>query len=408
MALFDFLQRKAPAAAPVQERGYLPSWMLRPVNGKKAVKEDTSLTVSAVYACVDRISSSLASVPFNIYERTADGRRLARNYDQYRLLHSSPSPGITSYQFRRQLIAHALLWGNGYAYMERNASSTRPASYRIIHPADVQEILMEEGEPYYKIKDFPEPVPYWDIIHITALTTDGIMGKSPIQLHRDTIGAALGRSEYADSIMANGGYVSAVIESDAVIPDNVKQGLKDSWTSQYGGSANAGKVAILDRGLKLRPMSMPLTDQQYIESQKFGVEEIARIFGVPLHLIGSLDRATFSNIEQQSIEFVQNCLRPWAVNIEQAFDSKIFRILERDEMRFYTKFELNGLLRGDLNARKEYYSTMIQFGVMSINEVRALEEMNNIAEGDRYFVQANMIPLDMAGEQYTNNGNGDA
>jgi HK97 family phage portal protein len=367
-----------------------------------------------VYAAVDRISSSLATVPFNIYERLPDGgRRTARENDQFRLVHTRPSHLYTSYQFRKNLLAQALLHGNGYALLVRDPVTTRPTEYRIIPDGDVTDIQEWDGELVYSITGIGAVMGY-DMIHITAMgqvisTADSrqkYKGKSPIRLHAETVGVAKARQTHSASLMKNGGFVSGVIESPSVLKPEHKAALADSWQTRFGGSPNSGKTPILENGMTYKPLSITAADAQLIEAMKLGVEDIARIYGIPPHMIGHLERSTNNNIEHQAIEFVQYCLMPWAVQIEQAFDGRIFRRAEQDEARYFCRLELNALLRGDISSRREFYRLMLDRGVFNINEVRALEEMNAVAGGEIRLVQANMIPLDKIENHYESKSNG--
>lgn len=382
------------------------------LNLTAGISEETALSVSAVYAAVDRISSSLASVPFNVYERAGDGRRLARDNDQFYLVHTQPSPLYTSYQFRKILISHALLWGNGYALLVRDTVTTRPKEYRILHPSQVTDIKAEQGELFYFIDGMRDPVPHYDILHITAsgqlLKKDNYFGKSPIRLHAETIGAAKERNTYQATAIRNGGFLSGVMKFAQSLKPEQKEAIRESWRNKHGGAGNAGSMLILDNGVDYQQLTMNPEDAQLVETLKFSVEDIARIYGIPPHMIGHLERSTNNNIEHQAIEYVQYCLMPWATLIEQVFDSRIFRIAEKTAGRFYTKLELNALMRGDVTARKEYYMAMLDRGVFDIDEVRALEDMNPVENGKMRLVQGNMIPLGKIDEHYEKMNNGSA
>jgi HK97 family phage portal protein len=372
------------------------------------ISESTALSVSAVYAAVDKISSSLASIPFNVFERQNDGgRRVAVDNDQYNLVHKMPSPYLTSFQFRKTLLTHVLLWGNGYIYLIRDKNTTRPIEYKIINPLDVSDIKMIDGELMYYIHD-RGPVPFYDIIHITGLGTgvgpNEYFGKSPIRLHAETVGAARYRQIYGHASMKNGGMMSGLIKAPGALTPEQKQNLRQSFIDRHSGPQNAGSTAILEYGLEYMQLAMNPADVQLIETMKFGVEDIARIYGIPPHMIGHLEQSTNNNIEHQAIEYVQYCLMPWATAIEQAFDCRIFRVKEKEAGRYFVKLGLNALLRGDVQGRGEYYRLMLDRGIFSINEVRALEEMNAVEGGDIRLVQANMMTIENIKENKFNNG----
>lgn len=363
----------------------------------EGVSEDTALSVSSVYAAVDRISSSLASVPFNVYERTNEGRRLARDNDQFYLVHTSPAAAQTSFQYRKILFTHALLWGNGFAVLQRDPGSTRPTEYRIVHPCDVSDVKMVDGLLFYFIKGYREPLPFYDVIHVAAFGqgtgANPYLGKSPIRVHAETIGAAKARAVYGAAIMKNGGFMSGIVKSSGPLTPQQKSDIRDGFNNRHAGAGNAGSTAILEYGLDYQQIAMSPEDVQMIEAMKFSVEDIARIYGIPPHMIGHLERSTNNNIEHQGIEYVQYCLSPWATAFEQAHDQRIFRQAERRAGQFYTKLELNALMRGDVAARREFYRLLLDRGVFDINEVRALEDLNPVPGGELRLVQANMIPL---------------
>ena len=379
-------------------------------NYKAGISEETALSISAVYAAVDRISSTLAAIPFNIYQRLPDGnRRLAREYDQFYLVHTRPHNLYTSFNFRKTLITSMLLHGNGYAMLQRDPVTTRPIGYKLIEPGKVNEIKEFEEELFYFIDGMDQPVPFYDMIHIHTLGLDGYKGKSPIRIHAEMLGAAKARNEYSASVMENGGFLSGIIKAPGVLKPEQKEAIRSSWQDRHGGASKAGRVAVLDAGVDFQQLAMSPTDVQLIEMMKFSVSDIARIYGIPPHMIADLERSTNNNIEQQSIEFVQYCLMPIAKQMEEAFDSKVLRITEREQATYYVKLELNALLRGDLNARKEWYTQLLQFGVLSVNEVRRLEDYNTIGpDGDIHMVQANMIPLDKVEEFYQAKTEGNA
>jgi HK97 family phage portal protein len=283
--------------------------------------------------------------------------------------------------------------------MVRDSVTTRPVEYRIIKPGDVSDIVQENGMLFYFVTGFNDPIPAYDIIHLTAMgqlltPTGGWKARSPIQLHAETIGAAKMRNTAQAAVMRNGGFMSGIVKSPTALKPEQKEAIRQSFNTKHSGAANAGTTAILEFGLDYQQLTINPADLQMIEAMSFSVEDIARIYGIPPHMIGHLERSTNNNIEHQAIEYVQYCLLPWAIMMEQAFDGRIFRIAERAEMRFYTKLELNALMRGDVNARKEYYQTMLDRGVFSINEVRALEDMNEIPGGDMRLVQGNMITIE--------------
>ena len=239
------------------------------------------------------------------------------------------------------------------------------------------------------------------IFHVVGLSYDGIKGISPIDQAREAVGLALATEEFGAKFFANGARPGGVLEHPGVLKDPEK--LRESWNKVYQGSRNSHKIAVLEEGVKYKEIGIPPEQAQFLETRKFQINEICRIFRVPPHLIGDLERSTFSNIEHQSIEFVTHTVRPWLVRWEQA----IYKCLlnETERQLYYARFNVDGLLRGDFPTRMQGYATARQNGWMSVNDIRKLEDMNSIdAEkgGDDYLVNGNMVPA--VSKQSENNG----
>ena len=232
-----------------------------------------------------------------------------------------------------------------------------------------------------------------DVLHIPGLGFDGLVGYSPIAMAKNAIGLSIAAEEYGSKFYANGAAPSGVLEHPGTIKDPAR--LRENWNSTFGGSANSGKVAVLEEGMKYTPISISPEQAQFLETRKFQIVEIARLFRVPPHMIGDLDKSSFSNIEQQSLEFVKYTLDPWVIRWEQS----LFRSLLTPEEKktYFFKFNLEGLLRGDYESRMNGYAIGRQNGWLSANDIRELENMDKIPYGDVYLVNGNMLPLDKAG-----------
>lgn len=405
--IFRSLFKSKTGKEPVENRSDLGlGWLTNYGNGSITVSEESSLSFSAVWACVDAISSDLAMLPINIYERTDTGKRIAFDHLQFNLLKNEPHPLYTSFQFRKTLLAFALLWGNGYARIIRNESTMEVIAYRLRHYWNVSSFIVDD-EPWYKDHLTGDVIPGRDMIHLRGLSTDadGCKGKSPIQVHRETIGGGLAGSKFKNKFYQNGAHVSGVIQHPQKMSQPAHDRLSTSFSHNYSGMDNIGKVPILEEGAEFKNIGMPLKDAQFVEGQKLSGTEVARIYRVPPHKIADLEKATFSNIEQQSIEYVLQALMPWANNLEQELNRKIFK--ENEKGRFYTKIELNGLLRGDNQSRAEFYNVMLTNGVFNRDDVRSLEDMNPIPGGDIHLVPLNMIPLSKVLTYYDREKTGD-
>ena len=353
---------------------------------------------TAHHACVRVIAETIASLPLHVYEATDTGSRKAPEHPLYRLLHDEPNAELTSFVWRETMLSHLLLWGNAYCQIIRTGRNKIDSIYPLI--PDQMEVdrdskgnltytyTTSEGKTY-ALK--PE-----DVLHIPGLGFDGVVGYSPIALEKSAIGLGIAAEEYGSKFFSNGARPSGIL----VHPNTVKDpsALRASWNAAFTGSANAGKVAVLEENMHFEPLTMPNNEAQFLETRKFQVNEICRIFRVPPHMIGDLDRATFSNIEHQSISFAVHTIRPWLVRIEQAMNRALFP--DNEKGRFYVQFNLDGLMRGDYKSRMEGYAIARQNGWMSANEIRELENLNPLSDedgGNVYLVNGNMIPINVCG-----------
>ena len=372
----------------------------------KQVNERTSMQMTAVYSCVRILSEAVASLPLNVYRYTdTGGKEKAFDHPLYRLLHDEPNPEMSSFIFRETLMTHLLLWGNAYAQIIRNGKGEVIALYPLM-PDRMTVDRDSNGRLYYKYRKSNDDAPTMesgvvslapsDVLHVPGLGFDGLVGYSPIAMAKNAIGLAIAAEEYGSKFYANGAAPSGVLEHPGTLKDPTR--VRDSWNSTFGGSSNSHKVAVLEEGMKYTPISISPNEAQFLETRKFQINEIARIFRVPPHMVGDLEKSSFSNIEQQSLEFVKYTLDPWVIRWEQA----LYRTLlsEEEKKTFFFKFNVEGLLRGDYQSRMQGYATARQNGWMSANDIRELEDLDRIpAElgGDLYLINGNMLPLESAG-----------
>ena len=411
MSLFSGLFRTRDAPQN-RTSGSSYSFFMGSSSSGKRVNERTSMQMTAVYSCVRILSEAVASLPLNVYRyNESGGKEKAIGHSLYRLLHDEPNPEMSSFIFRETLMTHLLLWGNAYAQIIRNGKGEIIALYPLM-PERMTVDRDENGHLYYKYTKVSEDAPTMeggtvylmpsDVLHIPGLGFDGLVGYSPIAMAKNAIGLAIAAEEYGSKFYANGAAPSGVLEHPGTLKDPGK--LRDSWNATFGGSANSHRVAVLEEGMKYSPISISPNEAQFLETRKFQINEIARIFRVPPHMVGDLEKSSFSNIEQQSLEFVKYTLDPWVIRWEQA----LFRALLSDEEKkdYFFKFNVEGLLRGDYASRMTGYATARQNGWMSANDIRELEDLDRIpAElgGDLYLVNGNMLPLQNAGAAYSNN-----
>ena len=302
-------------------------------------------------------------------------------------------------------MTHLLLWGNAYAQIIRNGKGEVIALYPLM-PNRMVVDRDTKGRLYYQYTTSTEDAPTMkgvtvnlppsDVLHIPGLGFDGLVGYSPIAMAKNAIGMAIACEEYGAKFFANGAAPGGVLEHPGTIKD--PQRVRESWQSTFGGSANSNKIAVLEEGMKYTPIGISPEQAQFLETRKFQVNEIARIFRVPPHMVGDLEKSSFSNIEQQSLEFVKYTLDPWVIRWEQTIHRSL--LLPDEKSQYFVKFNLEGLLRGDYQSRMNGYAIGRQNGWMSANDIRELENLDRIpAEdgGDLYLINGNMLPLKDAG-----------
>ncbi len=372
----------------------------------KTVTERSAMQMTAVYSCVRILAEAVAGLPLHLYRYTANGgKEKAIDHPLYRVLHDEPNPEMSSFVFRETLMTHLLLWGNAYAQVIRNGKNEVIALYPLM-PNKMSVDRDSNGQLYYSyyrgadeaIRDTQNTVilKSTDVLHIPGLGFDGLVGYSPIAMAKNAIGMAIACEEFGAKFFANGAAPSGVLEHPGTIKDPSR--VRDAWQSQFGGSANSGKVAVLEEGMKYTPISISPEQAQFLETRKFQINEIARIFRVPPHMVGDLEKSSFSNIEQQSLEFVKYTLDPWVIRWEQSIQRVL---LSHDEKTsYFAKFNLEGLLRGDYQSRMNGYAIGRQNGWMSANDIRELENLDRIPTeegGDLYLINGNMLPLKNAG-----------
>ena len=365
----------------------------------KSVTERTAMQTTAVYACVRIIAETVASLPLHVYEYTDSGKERVYTHPLYRILHDIPNPEMNSFIMREVMMSHLLLWGNSYSQIIRNGRGEITALYPLM-PEKMTVDRGSDGKLYYKYNSDKQGSFVFskdEVFHIVGLGFDGLIGHSPIAMAKNAIGLAIAAEEYGSSFFSNSGTPSGVLEHPGVLKEPEK--VRDAWNKAYGGSGNAHKVAVLEEGMKFNPISINPQEAQFLETRKFQVNEICRIFRVPPHMIADLEKSSFNNIEQQSLDFVTNTIRPWLVRIEQSIFQQLLN--ESEQEKYFAKFNVDGLLRGDFQSRMNGYAVGRQNGWLSANDIREFEDLNRIpAEegGDRYLCNGNMVDIKNAGQ----------
>jgi len=359
------------------------------------VTADTALTYSAIYCAVTLLSQTEAVLPFPVFKRlTPRGKERFRTHPNYTLLHDRPNPEMGSLDFRQCLMGHVLMWGNAYAEIELNGAG-KPLALWPLRPDRTEPKRTSSGQLYYEVRDknghattlLPEQV-----LHFKGVSFDGLVGYSVIRLARESIGLGLATERFGSSFFGSGAQPGSVLQHPAKLSDKAYERLKETQEEKIKGLGKAHRMMILEEGMKWEKIGIPPNDAQFLETRQFQVTDIARWFNLPPHKLKDLERATFGNIEEQNIEFIQDSVMPWLVTIEQECNWKLFSTAEHGEV--FAEHVVAGFLRGDMESRYKAYAIGRQWGWLSANDVCELENTNPLPgkQGDMY-----MVPMNMAG-----------
>lgn len=366
----------------------------RNVSGVR-VDPETALQSTVVLACARVLAESVASLPLHLYRRLGDGgKSIAREHPLYRILHDQPNGWQTSFEWREQAMLHLCLHGNAYSEIRPGAAGS-VSELVPLHPSRMRVERVEGGRLRYKYREEGGRETLYGqdaIMHLRWLSDDGVNGMVPVELARDAIGLARACEIHGASFFGNGARPGVILTTEQTIPSEAAETLRNNWERMHRGPDKAQRTAVLTGGLKPIELGGNNQEAQFLEARRFQVEEICRLYRVPPHLVGDLTRSSFSNIEQQSIDFVQHTLLGWLRRFESAFT----RDLIVDDATYFVEFDTRGLLRGDASARASYYNTMHQLGVLSLNEIRAAENLNPVDGGDIRVVPLNMQTLEQA------------
>lgn len=404
-SLFGFGQARDKPVDKAADAGYL--FLFGRTTSGKPVNERTAMQTTAVYACVRILAEAVASLPLHVYEYQDDGgKKLVHDHPLYYLLHDEPNPEMTSFVFRETLMSHLLIWGNAYAQIIRDGAGRVLGLYPLL-PDKMEVQRDDKGNIYYVYSRNSDENPTFkeygniklkaeDVLHIPGLGFDGLIGYSPIAMAKNAVGMTLACEEYGASFFANGANPGGVLEHPGVLKDPSK--VRESWNSVYRGVSNAHKIAVLEEGMKYQQIGIPPEEAQFLETRKFQINEIARLYRIPPHMVGDLDKSSFSNIEQQSLEFVKYTLDPWVIRWEQSLQRSL--LLPGEKGKYFIKLNVDGLLRGDYQSRMNGYAVGRQNGWFSANDIREMENMNPIPDeegGNLYLINGAMTKLADAG-----------
>ena len=379
-------------------------WLVEAWIGKQAasgitVNETTALNFTSVYGAVRILAEGISALPLPVYRRKQPrGKERDFSHPLYEILHDSPNPEITSLEFRETLQGHLCLWGNAYAEIERSMGGEVKGLWPLLPNKMI--VRREKGQLVYEYDVGKGPaarLPADRILHLRGLSSNGIMGYSPIGLAREAIGLGLATEEFGARLFSNDATPRGVLEHPKKLNRESEDNLKRSWYEAHGGLKKSHRLAVLEEGMKYHQISIPPEHAQFLQTRNFQVAEIARMFKVPLHMLANLDNATFSNIEHQGLEFVTYSLMPWLVRWEQRIKLSLFTKAER-RAGLFAEHVVAALLRGDIKSRFEAYAVARNNGWMSADDIRELENLNPIGEengGDDYLRPLNMV---VAGE----------
>ena len=352
-----------------------------------AITEESAMRLSAVFGAVRVISETIASLPWMVKQDLEGSTRNASAHPINQLIHS-PNGMMTDFNFRESCQAHLCLHGNAYIAIKRNEAG-QPVSLIPVHP-DRVKVKVYKDEKFYTIDDGKETFDDTEMIHIVGLSFDGIVGKSVIEAARESIGLGLAADQFGGAFFGNGANVNTVLTHPGRLSDEAYKRLMASWQRRYAGLDNAHKTAILEEGMNLQKVSISPSESQFLETRQFGVVDIARFFRIPLAYLGSLENSsTRANIEEQGIQFQRNTILPWVKRWEAEFNRKLFP----NGNDYYIRFNMDGLLRGDISSRYSSYATARQWGWLSVNDIRKFEGLDNIDNGDTYLQPLNMVDV---------------
>jgi HK97 family phage portal protein len=358
----------------------------------KAVSPSTALQLTAVYACISLISETFGSLPAILYRRSGKGRERAVDHTLYPVLHDFPNPELTSIEFRSNLMAHVLLWGHGYAEIVRNGAGYIKQLWPL-PPNRVTAGRNSRNELIYTVQlpdNTSKNLRADRILHISAP-----LGLSPISQARESLGITMAAEEYAGRFYSNDSSPGGVLEHPGSLSKEAAARLRDNFEIYHGGLENRHRIAVLEEGMKWQSIGLPPEDSQFLETRKFQIAEIARLYRVPPFMIGDVERSTSwgTGIEQQNIGFVTYSLRSWLVRWEQEIKKTL--LTETERAQYFVEFLVDGLLRGDYKTRQEGLAIQRQNGVINADEWRELENMNEIpgGKGKIYLANSAMTPV---------------
>lgn len=365
----------------------------------KTVSAPTAMKLATVWACIRLISETIATLPLQVYERDAKGgRTVAREHWLYALVHDQPNANMTAVEFWEAVVAQLCLWGN--AYCLKTYLGARIISIDPLRPDKMTVKTDLNGNLIYLYKGSKGTIEYTEaeIWHLKGFGIDGLIGLSPIAYARNSLGAAMSADEASGKVFANGMRAGGALKMAGILTPAQRTEVRESLALQLAGTANTGKLMVLEGGAEYQPLSINPEDAQMLETRAFHVEEICRWFRVPPFMVGHSEKSTSwgTGLEQQMIGFLTFALRPYLARVEQGIKKSL--LAPTDRLKYFAEFSLEGLMRADSTGRAALYASAAQNGWMTRNEIRDLENRPPLAGGDELTVQSNLIPLSMLGK----------
>ncbi len=363
-----------------------------------AVDEATALTYSAVYNAISLISGTISTLPLDLLIKKNKKTRTATEKPIHNVMHTKWNKYMTAQVGREVLTAHILAWGNGYCEISRDAMG-QVAELWPIPPNKIKPEMFDGALTYLvNTNDGQIRLPWEQILHVPGLGFDGFVGYSVISFARESIGLGLATEQFGSQFFGNGTHPGVIVSHPGKLGEQASKNLSSSLVNTYSGLGQAHKLLLLEEGMSMEAVGIPPEDAQFLQTRQFQIPEVARWFNLPPHKLKDLTKSSFSNIESEQISFVTDSILPWAIRFETNYNAQL--LTEKEiATGFYFKHKMDGLLRGDTKARSEFYAKMFGIGAISINEIRAKEDLNPIEGGDRHFVPMNMTPLDKIDEE---------
>ena len=361
-----------------------------------AVDKATALTFTAVWSAIRLLSESISSLPVNVYERNAIGdKQLAFKNPAYKLVHNEPNKYMSSITFFEKVMMDLCINGNSYIRIDRNGAGNPVALIPL--NADNVSIKQSNGDFFYHIKDSDETLDDENILHFKGISSDGIIGLSPISQNANAIGWGIALEKYGSKFFTNASKLSGVLQTDRALSEQAIERLRNSFNNTYTQLSNSQSTAILEEGLSFKPISISPEQSQFLASRVFSITEIARMFNIPTFMLQEHSKSSFNNIESLSQSYVTYTLMPYIRRMESEMNRKLFR--KRDKGKLFVEWNVNALLRGNIKDRSDSYKTAVGNGWMTINEVRRKENMNSIEDGDKHYIPLNMTTIDKIGSE---------